>query len=76
MKSKLAERDAEAAERSRNLKDTSSFLLSCMEDVKAKVVEVDVDNEQKSGDNTFKLLPGVHIPLYPTSLGYMACRPL
>lgn len=47
-----------------------------MEDVKAKVVEVDVDNEQKSGDNTFKLLPGVHIPLYPTSLGYMACRPL
>jgi hypothetical protein len=55
---KLAEKEAAEAERARCVKDTTSFLLACMEDVKAKVIEVDIDSEQKNGDNSMRLLPG------------------
>jgi hypothetical protein len=60
---KLSEKDAEAAEKARSTKDTCAFLLACMDDVKAKVVEVDVESELKDGDNSLRLLPGAPLQL-------------
>jgi hypothetical protein len=61
LKSKLAEKEAAEADRARDVKDTTTFLLACMQDVKAKIVELEVDTEQKNGDHSMRLLPGASL---------------